>query len=274
MNVLRVMAVLTAVFLIGAFAIVSYISGYCTDEIPDTSSIYVYTVDRGVDELNRKYLKNKKIHPADESRYIVYEDIPDIAGMAGVEAIYIFDDALFNDFSEAANSEEAGMLYASVPTDAITYFGAPSGIDSMFRLNPDNNPAPGAEYAFVSCSEGYSSWAVEPQEYYPLYYKYDESTWADFSKRLENYLVEYDAISDVSMLIKMSSGSAADSAALQDALMEKYPGSNYLSAEFARVFMEQNNRQYWRDVAVFALVTLAVTVAIEVAISVIVKKVR
>ena len=265
-----------AIGLIGIFAGFSYLSNYCTDEIPDTSSIHVYTVDKGVEDLNRTYLNGKHIKPSDESRYILYEDIPEISNMAGVEAIYIFDDAAFNDFADGINSGEISEITVSVPSDVIAYFGSSSGMESMFGLSPSGNPAPDNEYAYIRCGSRSCDWAKGDQQSdaFPLYYKYDESTWDAFTDNLENYLIEYDALSDVSMLITVSSDSAEVSAKLQDELMEKYPGSNYISAEFARVFRHEMNSKYWAGVIVFALIVTAITVVTEVLITLAVKKAK
>jgi hypothetical protein len=103
-----------------------------------------------------------------------------------------------------------------------------------------------------------------------VYYKYDEATWDDFTARLDAYLVEYDAISDVFMLVTTN----ADSADLQDRLMEEYPGSNYLSAEFARVFRDETNKTVWTRVVVFALAVIVAAAGIEVLLGIAAKKKR
>ena len=274
MTVVRIAVAVTAIGITGIFAGFGYLSNYCTDEIPDTTSIYVYTVDRGVDTLKRTYLNGKHIKPSDESRYIKYEDIPEISKLPGVETVYIFDDAAFSDFEYGFYSGEISEITVSVPRDVIAYYGDPSGMASLFSLDPEGNPEPDAECAYIRCRSRSCDWAqgdlqTDP---FPFYYKYDEGTWDAFMDDLENYLIEEDAISDVSMLITLSSGTAVDSAGLQDLLMERYPGSNYMSAEFARVFRHETNGKYWAGVAVFALIAAIITVIIEIVITKAVKK--
>lgn len=261
-NVLRLLVVCAAVAVISGFTCASFLSDYCTDEVPDTTSIFVYTVDKGVDTLNRTYLNGKKIRTADESRYILYEDIPAISQMEGVENIYIFDDALTEQLSEDLNSGKVSEAYVAVPSDVMKYYGDPSGMHYMFRLDASDVSLNG-EYAYIRCAEGDTEWAFEPQaEPYMLYYKYDEATWDDFMARLDGYIVENDAISDVFMLVTTTEDSDADPAGLQDRLMEEYPGSNYLSAEFARVFRAETNKTLWVRVIVFALLVTIVAAAI------------
>ncbi|MBR4342132.1 MAG: hypothetical protein IKP88_05460 [Lachnospiraceae bacterium] len=269
-NVLRLLVICVAVAVISFFTCTCFLSDYCTDEIPATDSIFVYTVDRGVDTLNRTYLNGKKIKASDESRYILYEDIPAVSKMEGVENIYIFDDALMTELADGLNAGEIAEAYVAVPCDVMKYYGAPSGMDYMFMLDASEVSLNG-EYAYIRCADGDTEWVSEmPADPYMVYYKYDEATWDDFTARLDAYLVEYDAISDVFMLVTTN----ADSADLQDRLMEEYPGSNYLSAEFARVFRDETNKTVWVRVIVFALAVIVAAAGIEVLLGITAKKKR
>ena len=269
-NVLRLLVICVAVAVISFFTCTCFLSDYCTDEIPATDSIFVYTVDRGVDTLNRTYLNGKKIKASDESRYILYEDIPAVSKMEGVENIYIFDDALMTELADGLNAGEIAEAYVAVPCDVMKYYGAPSGMDYMFMLDASEVSLNG-EYAYIRCADGDTEWVSEvPADPYMVYYKYDEATWDDFTARLDAYLVEYDAISDVFMLVTTN----ADSADLQDRLMEEYPGSNYLSAEFARVFRDETNKTVWVRVIVFALAVIVAAAGIEVLLGIAAKKKR
>ena len=273
MMFLRILAVVTAVGVIAAFAGINYQFYYCTDELPDTSSVFVYTVDEGIGDLNRRYLDAKKMKVSDE-RFILYEDIPEIAKMDGIDAVYILDDAVLDDFSDGLYRGEITEGYVTVPSDLMKYFYDPSGMGSMFRLDPEGISGD-SEYVFIRCAgkKAEQVTGTGSSEPYQFYYKYDESTWDDFMERLNDYLVEDDAISDVNMLIT-TSGSLEDTAALQDKLMEKYPGSNYLSNEFVKVFRNAMNKDYWISVIVFALIVIAVTIVIETVIGAAVKRVR
>lgn len=269
-NVLRLLVICVAVAVISFFTCTCFLSDYCTDEIPATDSIFVYTVDRGVDTLNRTYLNGKKIKASDESRYILYEDIPAVSKMEGVENIYIFDDALMTELADGLNAGEIAEAYVAVPCYVMKYYGAPSGMDYMFMLDASEVSLNG-EYAYIRCADGDTEWVSEvPADPYMVYYKYDEATWDDFTARLDAYLVEYDAISDVFMLVTTN----ADPADLQDRLMEEYPGSNYLSAEFARVFRDETNKTVWVRVIVFALAVIVAAAGIEVLLGIAAKKKR
>ena len=54
---------------------VYYVINRSTDEVPDTSSIYVYTVDGEFGELNQVYCKGSGVVPGDKSSMITYKDI-------------------------------------------------------------------------------------------------------------------------------------------------------------------------------------------------------
>lgn len=83
-----------AIALFGYFYAVNH---YCTDEIPSTSGIYIYTVDESFGQLNQRYasVRGLEIDDALSGRYAGMEDVPDIAAMEGVEQVYLFDDVFF-----------------------------------------------------------------------------------------------------------------------------------------------------------------------------------
>lgn len=273
MTALKIVAAVMAVCIIGCFSGLIYLSDYCTDEVPDTTSLFVYTVDKGIDDLNRKYLDGKKIKVSDE-RYIVFEDIPEIVSLNGVDSVYIMDDAVINPFLDGIRNGEITEAYVAVPSDIMKYYGDPSGMRSVFRIGPEKIPGD-SEYVFIRYSDKKAEIVSDPgsSDVYQFFYKYDESTWNDFTDRLNDYLIEYDAISDVNMLIT-TSGSSDDAAVLQDRLMKKYPGSNYLSAEFSRVFRNEQNKIFWLKVIIFAVIVIAVTIVIEIVLGAVVKRVR
>jgi len=75
--VLMIVVALAAAGIFAFYAYAGYRSDYCTDEVPDVTSIYVYTVDKGLGDLNRTYLSGKNFAiPKDEAKYMTYEDIP------------------------------------------------------------------------------------------------------------------------------------------------------------------------------------------------------
>ena len=127
--VLMIVVALAAAGIFAFYAYAGYRSDYCTDEVPDVTSIYVYTVDKGLGDLNRTYLSGKNFAiPKDEAKYMTYEDIPTIAVTDNVEAIYIFDDAKFEALSDSFLSGGLTEINVAVPRDVLKYYGAPSGM--------------------------------------------------------------------------------------------------------------------------------------------------
>ena len=61
------------------YACYELLSDYCIDEVPDTDSVFVYSVDRAFEELNRTYAKARGIVPEDETAFIDYEQIPELS---------------------------------------------------------------------------------------------------------------------------------------------------------------------------------------------------
>lgn len=269
--VLMIVVALAAAGIFAFYAYAGYRSDYCTDEVPDVTSIYVYTVDKGLGDLNRTYLSGKNFAiPKDEAKYMTYEDIPTIAVTDNVEAIYIFDDAKFEALSDSFLSGGLTEINVAVPRDVLKYYGAPSGMSYMFKLDLTQMPETDPEYAMIRCTADGCEWSTDPvdEKTCMLYYKYDTKTWGDFNDRLIRYILENDAVSDVSMLITLSSKTPEESAKMQDLLIENYPGSNYLSAEFARVFRDKTNLELGQRIATFAGVIIVVTASIEILIGI------
>ena len=95
-KVLTVLQIVIPVVTIAGVAAVEgfyYATQRCTDEVPDTTSLYVYTVDREFGELNQRYAKAMGIEPKAKDRLITYDSIPEISSWNEVKDIYIFSDA-------------------------------------------------------------------------------------------------------------------------------------------------------------------------------------
>ena len=290
MKIMRVFVAVIAVCVIGLYTWISYNADYCTDEIPDTSSVFVYTVDECIDRLNRTYINGKKADIKNPDKLIEYDDIPEISKYDGVTALYIWDDAVVSeafglltqqeaDDSQSTESQPVQSITVAVPVEVMMYYGNPAGTNYMFGLDPSTMPFKGQEYAYIECTKDSCAWAANPatgteaadaedDQVYMFFYKYDEATWLDFNIRLRKYLVDYDAISDVSMLVTTSE----DGVKLQDELLTRYPSSNYISREFARVFKYETNKRWWVKLALVITLILAVTVITEVILTATAKK--
>ena len=257
--ILMIVIPVTVFFVFGTIAGVYYIINRSTDEVPDSSSVYVYTVDKEFGELNQRYAKARGIEPVVDNALITYETVPEISKMDEVKSIFIFDDAAFTEFCERINSGET--LKAAVPYDAYVFYGDPSGMRSVFGIEiPHDARLPNSKYVVFRISKEKVEQVSEEPDYF-LYYEYDPETWEEFNKKLSNYLVEEDAISDVSMLITTKNKS--DAGNLQMNLMYYYPASNYSSAEFSKAWAESYNKEIRSRILIAGLITAIPLIGVE-----------
>ena len=257
--ILMIVIPVTVFFVFGTAAGVYYIINRSTDEVPDSSSVYVYTVDKEFGELNQRYAKARGIEPVVDNALITYETVPEISKMDEVKNLFIFDDAAFTEFCERINSGET--LKAAVPYDAYVFYGDPSGMRSVFGIEiPHDARLPNSKYVVFRISKEKVEQVSEEPDYF-LYYEYDPETWEEFNKKLSNYLVEEDAISDVSMLITTKNKS--DAGNLQMNLMYYYPASNYFSAEFSKAWAESYNKEIRSRILIAGLITAIPLIGVE-----------
>ena len=257
--ILMIVIPVTVFFVFGAAAGIYCIINRSTDEVPDSSSVYVYTVDKEFGELNQRYAKARGIEPVVDNALITYETVPEISKMDEVKSLFIFDDAAFTEFCERINSGET--LKAAVPYDAYVFYGDPSGMRSVFGIEiPHDARLPNSKYVVFRISKEKVEQVSEEPDYF-LYYEYDPETWDKFNKKLSNYLVEEDAISDVSMLITTKNKS--DAGNLQMNLMYYYPASNYSSAEFSKAWAESYNKEIRSRILIAGLITAIPLIGVE-----------
>lgn len=243
---------------VAVFACYRILSDLCTDTVPDTNSIFVYTVDEYFAELNRKYAAAREIVPVDETAMIDFADIPEIAKSPFVQDLYIHDDAVLSEFSESVLA--GATVRVAVPRDVITYYGDPSGMRFMFGTPDGTATVYQDDYVVLECSPSKCSYSsLEPDCF--LYYKYDSATWDQFISRLDNYLEKEDAISHVEMLI--TTGSRPDAINYQIELMTRYPASNYSSAEFVSVWKSDHNRRLRNEILIAAAVVVVIFFPLE-----------
>ena len=257
--ILMIVIPVTVFFVFGTAAGVYYIINRSTDEVPDSSSVYVYTVDKEFGELNQRYAKARGIEPVVDNALITYETVPEISKMDEVKSLFIFDDAAFTEFCERINSGET--LKAAIPYDAYVFYGESSGMRSVFGIEiPHDARLPNSKYVVFRISKEKVEQVSEEPDYF-LYYEYDPETWDEFNKKLSNYLVEEDAISDVSMLITTKNKS--DAGKLQMNLMYYYPASNYFSAEFSKAWAESYNKEIRSRILIAGFITAIPLIGVE-----------
>lgn len=253
-----------------AVAGVYYVINRSTDEVPDTSSIYVYTVDGEFGELNQVYCKGSGVVPGDKSSMITYKDIPEISKLEGVKDIYILNEIVLWDFQDSIMEGESKVV--SIPSEIVRYYSECSGM-SMYSKEPSDG-----EYSVFEChtevvegkyyEEVAAPSSAEPE--YSLYYKYDPATWDQFAQEMNKHLTERDAgDGDISMLI--TTRSADDGKALQQRLMKDYPASNYDSAEFTESWMKAYNGNINRNITVAAVISGVLLIGIETGLGLLMK---
>lgn len=254
--------VIPAVTIAGAALIGSfyYATQRCTDEVPDTTSLYVYTVDEEFGELNQRYAKAMGIEPKAKDRLITYDSIPEISSWNEVKYIYIFSDTAV----EAADEDyKAGKnVKLAVPSDVMFYYGDCSGIWSLFgdEVKNDDRSHYGEYMVFDTGKDSFKNVYEEPDYYF--YYKYDPSTWEEFRTELDSYLTANDARSDVSMLI--TTRSKPDASNLQMKLMYEFPASNYDSAHYSKVWKESYNKEVGMKIAIPSVCLVVFLICFEI----------
>ena len=262
-KVITVLQIVIPVVTIAGFSALEsffYATQKCTDEVPDTTSLYVYTVDREFGELNQRYAKAMGIEPKAEDRLITYDSIPEISTWNDVKDIYIFSDAAYEAASEA--HQDGKEITIGIPSDVMFYFGGSSGMWSAFgnKSKDDTRTHYGEYMVFDSGAKAFKPVFEEPDYY--LYYKYDPATWEDFVGELNNYLVQYDVTSDISMLI--TTREKADASNLQMKLMYEYPASNYESAHYSEVWKDSYNKELGMKIVLPAVCLAVFLIGIEV----------
>ena len=254
--------VIPAVTIAGAALIGSfyYATQRCTDEVPDTTSLYVYTVDEEFGELNQRYAKAMGIEPKAKDRLITYDSIPEISSWNEVKYIYIFSDTAV----EAADEDyKAGKnVKLAVPSDVMFYYGDCSGIWSLFgdEVKNDDRSHYGEYMVFDTGKDSFKNVYEEPDYYF--YYKYDPSTWEEFRTELDSYLTANDASSDISMLI--TTRSKPDASNLQMKLMYEFPASNYDSAHYSKVWKESYNKEVGMKIAIPSVCLVVFLICFEI----------
>ncbi|SCW30790.1 hypothetical protein SAMN02910456_00443 [Ruminococcaceae bacterium YRB3002] len=294
-KILKIVGALLAGISLGVIIVYSYNhyqNDYCTDVVPDTPDIYVYSADMWYADLNRRYASAVGLEPSgDEFSMITYDDIPSVFAMDGVREIYLLDDAELSDFAERIYSKSDDVAEA-MPKDVFTYFHDVSGMAGIFEIELGSAPSDGAndiclprswamthdypeigdtvtynghEYRLSGYSKNNFGW-VSLGSAGSVYYKYDPSTWDEFMERLNRYLVDEDAISEVNMMIVCDE---EKSASVQRSLVNLYPASNYTSADFVKVWKDNYNKVFWKDQITFMAVVLAVTAVGEIVLFVV-----
>jgi len=262
-KVITVLQIVIPVVTISGFAAFGgfyYSTQKCTDEVPDTTSLYVYTVDSEFGELNQRYAKALGIETKAKDRLVTYDLIPVFSSWNEVKDIYVFSDVV----CEAAEEDyKAGKnIKIAVPSDVMFYYGDCSGMWSMFgdETKNDDRSHYGEYMVFDSGDNSFTKVFEEPDYY--LYYKYDPSTWEEFKNELNSYLILNDAVSDVSMLI--TTREKADASNLQKKLVYEFPASNYDSAHYSEVWKESYNKEVKTKMVLPAVCVAVFLIGIEV----------
>lgn len=268
---------------------------YCRDTIPNTNSIYIYTVDESFGQLNQRYAayQDLEIDETLYSRYAGLGDVPEIAAIDGVEQVYLFDDVFFlqdGGFIDRASEGDLEVT-ASIPRAVYDYYANASGIWSLFIITEGAAPRDGAGEIALSADWLEQLYGItEPaaalgqelefsgQTYtlcgvhsYPFawisfqvgdglgYYTYDPETFQQFQEETLAFWEEQDGVYQLSALVECEN-LAATQEQVQNLLMQTYPGSNYLSKAFVTAWKTSFNQAYWRMMALAAAIVVIIVV--------------
>ena len=223
-----------------------------------------------------------KIENSLKKREAVLSDAPDLAALEGVSRLYIWDEAYFTDSQDAILAGSQQVAY-SAPAAIFSDFAEPSGLWMFLRVAAGEAPkdrageivlsaerllrdygisdAPAAigrtlkfgeenyrlsgilekgDFAWISFEEGQEN----------LFYTYDPATFDGFVQKTEAYIRRVDGAEDFTAYLACTfpkgetpaEGATPDTAVL-NALLQRYPASNYLSTHFSVQFRNGwNNR--------------------------------
>lgn len=259
-----------------------YFSGYAVNEAPDKNQILVQSVDRVYSSLNETYAEgeNIEIDPNSYFTLVNYDDINTIYELPGVQNIYLTDLSYFGNYYRDYYQNETNdyyifsipsIIYSSeqkisfladknlfyliggrLPEDGkkqvalslnvmSEYFDYPSDIDTInsigefIEIDNEQYEIVGIlvnDIVMVSFNENIS---------YGIY-KYDESTYDDFSFVQQEFLNAENAYSNVpNLLIQTFNGYERN---VLNYIIINYPANNFVSNYFVLTFNNTQNRMF------------------------------
>jgi hypothetical protein len=278
------------------FTYSQFTNGYCTNTIPPGNIIAIYQADYTYGDLNAVYVRGAGLDMDSENydRMILYEDIPHIASMDGVETVILYDisyfDALYTAASEDRLLDKLNLIAVpeSIAQDYLHQTNVPYGTE---YLEEGRLPLDGAheitiskkllEKHFAYTDEmltraigskvnydnetytiaGINSFDIcyvsfDAKRNYGLC-QYDVDTFDEFVTRNINYKKTNDFIyPEYANEIFIFTADGSEKSVL-DKLFQEYPAENYISSQYVSVWKKTFNESVLRKIIVVNSIVVA-----------------
>jgi hypothetical protein len=278
------------------FTYSQFTNGYCTNTIPPGNIIAIYQADYTYGDLNAVYVRGAGLDMDSENydRMILYEDIPHIASMDGVETVILYDisyfDALYTAASEDRLLDKLNLIAVpeSITQDYLHQTNVPYGTE---YLEEGRLPLDGAheitiskkllEKHFAYTDEmltraigskinydnetytiaGINSFDIcyvsfDAKRNYGLC-QYDVDTFDEFVTRNINYKKTNDFIyPEYANEIFIFTADGSEKSVL-DKLFQEYPAENYISSQYVSVWKKTFNESVLRKIIVVNSIVVA-----------------
>lgn len=282
----RLCMLLTILFLLAAFlADYLVLTGlYAKSQSSAPGRILAYSAEQILGDLNLSYAKEAGIDLAqsDPERGITLQDIPEIAGLAGVEEVYILDEVEAEsrlDELAAYDDPEGKQAYSapeiSVPVEIAADFADVSGYGDLFSLQygtaPENGshqiamsetiaayylPGTAAEDAVgqtiavfgetyeISGITNYDFvWRSFDEDTEGIYCRYDRNSFYEVKERIEEAREAADYLDTQTMDHTLILCDPAREEEVLAQLISRYPAANYTSKIFGEKWDAAHNRK-------------------------------
>jgi hypothetical protein len=278
------------------FTYSQFTNGYCTNTIPPGNIIAIYQADYTYGDLNAVYVRGAGLDMDSENydRMILYEDIPHIASMDGVETVILYDisyfDALYTAASEDRLLDKLNLIAVpeSIAQDYLHQTNVPYGTE---YLEEGRLPLDGAHEITISkkllekhfaytdemLTRAIGSKVNYDNETYTIaginsfdicyvsfdakrncgLYRYDVDTFDEFVTRNINYKKTNDFIyPEYANEIFIFTADGSEKSVL-DKLFQEYPAENYISSQYVSVWKKTFNESVLRKIIVVNSIVVA-----------------
>ncbi|MHC1757877.1 MAG: hypothetical protein AB9861_21055 [Methanosarcina sp.] len=278
------------------FTYSQFTNGYCTNTIPPGNIIAIYQADYTYGDLNAVYVRGAGLDMDSENydRMILYEDIPHIASMDGVETVILYDisyfDALYTAASEDRLLDKLNLIAVpeSIAQDYLHQTNVPYGTE---YLEEGRLPLDGAHEITISkkllekhfaytdemltraigskVNYDNETYTIAGINSFDICYvsfdakrncglcQYDVDTFDEFVTRNINYKKTNDFIyPEYANEIFIFTADGSEKSVL-DKLFQEYPAENYISSQYVSVWKKTFNESVLRKIIVVNSIVVA-----------------
>ena len=245
---------------------------------PQSNTIMCYQASCVYDELNQIYTDSVGIH-IDESDYynmINYHDVPELADISGIDAVYISDFMHIENLIEALRKDYSNnetIPFSSIPEVIYKDYIGTTGLQDIYALelgtfprdnkneivlsenilktisDKDANDLLNSEilfnevkYTLVGVGIHDMAWISYSTDNNSSFYRYNGTTYDRFCEPIinEKKEQEYELITEIENVLIISKDGYEKS--VLDTLMQKYPAHNYSSYIYTIKWVEEYNK--------------------------------